>query len=143
VGRWLELWSFRRNADEMLVDEFAWYGPVIALGQPGEAHAPFSADRRYVDHEAWQAVVEDAAARAHTIVIGAGETPGLVWQYELIARRGYFGKTVYLFPPLDVPDPAALRAVELFNKASPDHRVTLPERARWWPRWWTARRCIR
>ncbi|MEX1252090.1 MAG: hypothetical protein WEA77_12950, partial [Hyphomonas sp.] len=35
---------------------------------------------------------------------------------------------VYLFPPLDVPHPAALRAVEIFNKAYPDHRVTLPER---------------
>jgi hypothetical protein len=128
VGRWLELWSFRRNADEMLVDEFAWYGPVIALGQPGEAHAPFGADRRYVDHDTWQAVVEDAAARAHALVIGAGETPGLVWEYELIARRGYFGKTIYLFPPHAASHPAAARAVELFNKAYPDHRVTLPER---------------
>ncbi|WP_291206304.1 hypothetical protein [Hyphomonas sp.] len=126
VGRWLELWSFRRNADEMLVDEFAWYGPVIALGQPGESHTPFGADRRYVDHDTWQAVVEDAAARAHTVVVGAGETPGLVWEYELIARRGFFGKTIYLFPPHAASHPASVRAVELFNKAYPDHPITAP-----------------
>lgn len=126
AGRWLELWSFRRNADEMLVDEFAWYGPVIALGQPGETHAPFGADRRYVDHDTWQSVVEDAAGRAHTIVVAAGETPGLVWEYELIARRGYFGKTIYLFPPHVSSHPAVGRAVDLFNKAYPAHRLREP-----------------
>lgn len=127
VGRWLELWSFRRNADEMLVDEFAWYGPVIALGQPGERHAPFGADRRYVDHDTWQSVVDEAAQRAHTIVVAAGETPGLVWEYELIARRGYFGKTVYLFPPHPVTHPSTGRAIELFNKAYPGHRLDMPQ----------------
>lgn len=129
VGRWLELWSFRRNADEMLIDEFAWYGPVIALGQPGEKHAPFGAARRYVDHDTWQNVVEDAAARAHTIIVAAGETPGLIWEYELISRKAYFAKTVYLFPPHPTGSEAVGRAVNLFRQAYPEADLRIPEEA--------------
>jgi hypothetical protein len=98
AGRWLDLWSFRRNADEMLIDEFAWYGPVIALGRPGETRTPFGADRRYVSHEDWQQIVRDAAERASAIVVAAGDTKGLLWEYTLLKEQGYAAKTIFLFP---------------------------------------------
>lgn len=129
AGRWMELWTFRRNADEMLIDEFAWYAPVIALGQPGERHTPFGADRRYVDHESWQGVVADAASRAHAIIVAAGETPGLGWEYRLIAERGYTDKAVFLFPPAAAGKAEAERAVKLFNEAFPQTPVEVPQGA--------------
>ena len=46
--------SWRRNADEALIDEIAQYGPVVALGRPGEKHVPFGAQRHYEAHETWQ-----------------------------------------------------------------------------------------
>ena len=40
--RWFDLWSFRRNVNEAMIDEVALYGPVVALGRPGDREAPFS-----------------------------------------------------------------------------------------------------
>ena len=31
LARWLDLWSFRQNLDEAMVDELAQFGPVVAL----------------------------------------------------------------------------------------------------------------
>ena len=99
LRQWLELWSFRRNLDEALVDEVARYGPVVALGRPGETRTPFGAARHYSTHDDWQRVITDTARHAHTIVIAAGDTPGVLWEYALLAREGMLHKTVLLFRP--------------------------------------------
>jgi hypothetical protein len=97
--RWLQLWSFRRNADEALIDEMAQYGPVVALGRPGEKTPPYGAHRYYSTDEGWRETIADTARRAQAIVIGAGSTKGVLWEYELIARENLLEKTVLLFPP--------------------------------------------
>jgi hypothetical protein len=97
--RWLELWSFRRNLDEMLVDEVAKYGAVVALGRPGETTIPFGASRYYSTHDDWQRIITETARRAHTIVVVAGDTPGVRWEYDLLAREGLLERTVLLFRP--------------------------------------------
>ena len=99
LGRWLDLWSFRRNVDEALIDEAAQYGPVVALGRPGEARAPFGALRHYSAHEDWQAVITETARRAQAIVIAAGSSPGVLWEYELLSREGLLDRTLLLFRP--------------------------------------------
>ena len=97
--RWFDFWSFRRNADEVLVDEAAQYGPVVALGRPGETARPFGGMRHYADHKDWQNVVETTAARARTIVLAAGDSEGLHWEIDLLRRRGLLDRTVLLFQP--------------------------------------------
>src|SRR5262249_50093338 len=114
-GRWLDLWSFRRNVDELLIDEFAQYGPVIALGRPGESRVPFGAARRYATHEEWQDAITDAAKRAQVIVLAAGETRGLTWEYELIKREGLLEKPIALFPPATARG-VDTRAIDLFTE---------------------------
>lgn len=99
ISWWLNLWSFRRNADEMMIDEFAHYGPVIALGQPGEESTPFGAQRQYASHDNWQETIKAAANSAGAIVVAAGSTPGLAWEYDLLKSEDYLAKTVFLFPP--------------------------------------------
>jgi hypothetical protein len=99
-GHWFDLWSFRRNADEAMIDEIAQYGPVVALGMPGEKTIPFGAQRYYSTHEDWQNIVANTAKAAQAIVIAAGSTPGVLWEYELIARENLFDRTLVLFPPL-------------------------------------------
>lgn len=99
TARWQDLWSFRRNVDEALVDEIAQYGPVVALGQPGEKRAPFGAMRLYSTHEQWQSIVADTARRAQAIVIVAGDSPGVLWEFELLAREKLVERTLLLFRP--------------------------------------------
>lgn len=99
VSWWLNLWSFRRNADEMMIDEFAQYGPVVALGQPGEKSTPFGAQRQYASHDDWQHTIKQAAREAKAIVVAAGSTPGLSWEYQMLKSEDYLEKTVFLFPP--------------------------------------------
>lgn len=100
--RWFDLWSFRRNVDEAMVDEVAQYGPVVALGRPGESAAPFGAWRHYATHADWQDVVESTARRARAIVLVAGDSPGLRWEFDLVRREDLLERTVLLFHP----DPA-------------------------------------
>ena len=99
LRRWLELWSFRRNLDETLVDEVARYGKVVALGRPGETRIPFGSERYYSTHDDWQRVITETARRAHSIVIVAGDTPGVRWEYALLAREGLLDRTLLIFRP--------------------------------------------
>jgi len=99
VGRWFDLWSFRRNADEAMIDEIAQHGPVVALGVPGEKKVPFGARRYYSSHDDWQQIVTKTAKEAQAIVIAAGCSPGVLWEYDLLARENLHGKTLLLFPP--------------------------------------------
>jgi hypothetical protein len=98
AGHWIDLWSFRRNADEAMIDEIAQYCPVVALGMPGEKKVPFGAQRYYSTHEDWQNIVSSTAKNARAIVIAAGSTPGVLWEYELLAREKLLDKTLLLFP---------------------------------------------
>ncbi len=100
VGHWIDLWSFRRNADEAMIDEIAQYGPIVALGMPGEKKIPFGALRYYSTHDDWQNIVAETAKSAQAIVISAGSTPGVRWEYELLAREKLLDKTLLLFPPV-------------------------------------------
>jgi len=99
IRHWLAFWSFRRNLDETLVDEAAAYGPVVALGRPGERERPFGAERHYSTHDDWQAVILDTARRARAIVIAAGSTPGVLWEYDMLRREGLLPRTLLVFPP--------------------------------------------
>lgn len=118
VGHWFDLWSFRRNADEAMIDEIAQYGPVVALGMPGETRIPFGALRYYSKHEDWQRIVTDTAKRAQAIVIGAGSTPGVMWEYELLAREQLLDRTLLLFPPAAADSGAGISALAAFAEAT-------------------------
>lgn len=98
-GRWIDIWSFRRNADEAMIDEIAQYGPVVALGVPGEKKVPFGARRYYSSHDAWQDIVARTAKSAEAVVVGAGDSPSLKWEYEMLASEGLLDRTILLFPP--------------------------------------------
>lgn len=98
-GRWLDLWSFRRNVDEAMVGELQQYGPVVALGQPGETRAPFGAVRYYATHDDWQSIIVETARRAQAIVIVAGDSPGVRWEFDMLAREQLVERTLLLFRP--------------------------------------------
>ncbi len=117
VARWFDLWSFRRNADEAMIDEVAQYGPVVALGQPGQTRLPFGAKRYYASHDDWQRIIVETARKAQAIVIAAGVSPGVLWEYELLERENLLGKTLLLFRPSAANDDINQRALEAFPGA--------------------------
>jgi len=123
VSRWFDLWSFRRNVDQILIDECAQYGPVIALGRPGERKVPFGAARYYATQQEWQTVVTDAARRAQAIVIAAGDSPGVLWEYELLSREHLLNRTLLLFRPAKEEDQANRRALDAFSQATTQIQV--------------------
>ncbi|HHW64885.1 MAG TPA: hypothetical protein GX403_13220 [Rhodocyclaceae bacterium] len=105
-ARWLDLWSFRQNLDEALVDELAQFGPVIALGRPGDKRTPFGAQRHYADHADWQHTLAAAARSAQAIVLVASDSPGVKWEYDLLKNEAMLDKVLLVFRP----DPAHLAA---------------------------------
>ena len=117
VKRWLSLWSFRRNLDEVLVDEVAGYGDVVALGRPGETRVPFGAARHYATHDEWRRIISETARAAHAIVIVAGETPGVREEYQMIVRQGLLDRTVLLFRPGAEAQAGNRAALAAFAKA--------------------------
>ncbi len=118
IGRWLDLWSFRTNADEAMIDEIAQYGPVVALGMPGEKKIPFGAQRYYSTQEDWQDIVTRTAKSAQAIVIVAGDTPGVRWEYELLTRENLLDRTLLLFAPsADQESTANISALTAFQEA--------------------------
>lgn len=99
LKRWLALWSFRRNLDEALVDEVDRYGAVVALARPGEVDALFGAARHRSEHDNWRGTVLQTARQARAIVMAAGHTPGVLWEYEMLEREGLLERTLLLFHP--------------------------------------------
>src|SRR5262249_5911212 len=54
------------------------------------------------------------------IVIAAGSTPGLLWEYSLIREQGHAGKTIFLFPPGAPSSERVQQARGLFTEAFGD-----------------------
>jgi hypothetical protein len=113
-SRWFDLWAFRRNADEALVDEVAKFGPVVALGRPGEAARPFGALRHYSSDEAWKDTIVDTARQAGLIVLAAGDSPGLQWEIKMLGEEKLLPRTLVLFNPDPARDESNLRTLERF-----------------------------
>jgi hypothetical protein len=77
------------------------YGPIIAIGKPGEKLPPAGASREYVANEEWQDRVKDFISEALLVVVIAGKSSGLDWEYQQLALLSFWKKLVILFPPVD------------------------------------------
>lgn len=86
----------RRRLDHVLVEEFSRFGPVVALGRPGQRSLPFGAARIYVEHDDWQAKVLELAERSAHIVLVADEGAGVAWEIETMRSGGLRAKTIFL-----------------------------------------------
>jgi hypothetical protein len=117
-ARWLDLWCFRQNLDEALVDELAQFGPVIALGRPDDKRTPFGARRHYSDHADWQRTLAAAARSAQAIVLVASDSPGVKWEYDLLKNEGMLEKVLLVFRPDAAHRAANRHAAQWFHSAA-------------------------
>jgi hypothetical protein len=88
--------------EEVVTDHLWRYGPVVAIGRPGERLPPLGAARDYVPDEHWQRKVEELMAAASLIIVVVGRTEGLAWELRKIIELRLVHRIIVLFPPLQV-----------------------------------------
>lgn len=101
------------------------YGPVVAIGRPGEWAPPLGAARHYVTGD-WQSEVRDWIHASRMIVVILGSTPGLGWELEQLLRLRVLPKVVLVLPP--VPPDEHLRRWRRFAAAARAAGVAAPTR---------------
>lgn len=87
--------------EEAAEDELSSYGPVIAIGRPGETLPPAGAAREYVSNEAWRGRIKAFIAEARLIVVILGGGDGLEFEYRALAELQALPRVIVVFPPLD------------------------------------------
>lgn len=75
------------NLDQLLVDECADLGSVVALGRPGQRIPPSGAAREYVSHDVWQDVVSRRALEARGVVLCLGSSQGVQWEVDFVTSN--------------------------------------------------------
>jgi hypothetical protein len=89
--------------EEVLEEVCSWYGPVIAIGRPGETLPPLGAARLWVDHGSWQQKVATLLGDCGAVVMIMGAIKGkdgLAWEVETVCKLGLLGKLILVMPPL-------------------------------------------
>src|SRR5262249_55536794 len=87
--------------EEPLVHVFADFGPVIAIGRPGEALPPVGAARAYVpEGEDWKEKVRELSEQSAWTVMVLGGSQGFQWEVEMVLTLGCPEKVLIVLPPL-------------------------------------------
>lgn len=88
--------------EELICREVAGWGPVVAIGQPGEKMPQLGAARAYYTNETWQENALEMLDNSHVVLMVMGSTPSVGWELERIFDRKHLSKTIVLLPPADL-----------------------------------------
>ncbi len=93
---------FRRDVsfEESLVTAASVYGPVLAIGVPGQQLRTIGAAREYASDDDWQKTVRLRMQESAAIFAIIGATEGLSWEIQTVRELGLLGKLVLVVPPL-------------------------------------------
>jgi hypothetical protein len=75
-------------------------GPFVALGNPLDYAPPEGASREYERDENWKDYFLDQARRAACIIIQAGDSRNLQWEFEALKLEGLQEKVFIFTPPM-------------------------------------------
>jgi len=73
--------------EERIAKTLSKLGPVVAIGRPNEALPELGAARLYVSDDEWQQAVHELMGRAQLVVLRAGESEGLIWEFRTTVER--------------------------------------------------------
>lgn len=76
------------------------FGPFVAIGRPSEDLPLLGAARDYVSNDAWQAHALDLMQKAKLIIVAAGTSEGLKWEFQRIIEGGWHRKLLIVMPPV-------------------------------------------
>ena len=85
--------------EEAFAPPFSPYGPLVAIGRPGEALPQVGASRSYFGDADWKSVIDRWMDQALLLLVVPGTTRGLGWELERIAQRRHGHKLLLLMPP--------------------------------------------
>ncbi len=97
--RLMELGSGKKRLDHIVLEEGFTYGPVVALGRPGDPFPPYGAARGYFEHADWQQAVARLCGDASAIVLTIDDSDGVWWEFDHVLRDERLGKTLFLIHP--------------------------------------------
>jgi hypothetical protein len=103
-----------KTFEEILTARLQSFGPVIAIGRPGELIPSAGAAREYVGDADWRGRVHELIRAAAAIVVIAGKTNNLMWELQTIEGAGATAKTLIVVPA-DSKAEAADRLVTLLR----------------------------
>jgi hypothetical protein len=104
-----------KTFEEVIAHEMNSWGPVVAIGRPGE-HVPVAgAAREYVSDHEWQQRVEDLSRLSQAILMLGGSTAGLVWELQRLRHKELFHQVLLLFPPAE-PMEAERRLLDMAKR---------------------------
>ncbi|WP_330279131.1 hypothetical protein OHO83_09105 [Streptomyces sp. NBC_00569] len=102
-GTWIM--QSHRSHEERISALFAEFGPLLAVGSPGEqVPGGAGAARMYLPLDDWKGTVGRLIENAGVIVMGTGPGPGTLWEYAEVLRRRHPTRLVLL-----VTDPIEYR----------------------------------
>ncbi len=87
--------------EEAIAPPFSPYGPLVAIGKPGEPMPHFGAARAYFGDADWKGAIARWMDQALVLLVVPGLTKGLGWEMERIAERRHGHKMLVLMPPPD------------------------------------------
>jgi hypothetical protein len=94
--------------EEVATGALSRYGPVVAIGRPGEPLPPLGALREYVGED-WQSRVRELLCLAAIIVIVFDDTPGLLWELKTVMDAKLYERLILLMPPDKLAPPDGKR----------------------------------
>lgn len=122
---WLER-AVKVTFEEVITDHLWRYGPVVAIGKPGDKFPPLGASRDYVPDESWQQKVEKLMTQASIVVLVVGRTEGLAWELGKLVELGLTRKLILLLPPAQLPGELRGRWDNLCDRMSEIYGMSLP-----------------
>ena len=75
------------SSEESLARYFGAFGPVIAIGKPGERLQSPGAARVYLEDDRWQESIAAELRRAQAVVVQPGITDGVRWELEHLRQH--------------------------------------------------------
>lgn len=94
-------WPARDRFEEVVTRHLARYGPIIAVGQPGERVPKLGAAREYLPGREWQQGVRSRMQNAAVVAVVLGRTGGLEWELAALVETGTLARTLLVVPPVD------------------------------------------
>lgn len=109
LQRFLDPLAIAGTLEELLLREYQYLGPVLAIGKPSDALPPLGAARKYCHGDSWRDVVGSLMDEASLIVVGVGGSEGLAWEIALLRYKRLLTKTIFILPPALSRDRASVR----------------------------------